>query len=146
MGYDKNKYQHYREDKAKQKETVALNMRRLVECMKTTEIKEVHYDGQHKHMWDILPMDLQQMLVDMSSTSRQFNQSRLLNKMFDGDLTVGSIVTAVDAMKRTLKGIAGLEKIIRDAEGKGYEFASDKCLDVIDNYWRIVKVPEDKNV
>ena len=127
--YNAELYQAQKEKRNRKKEETVV---------KAIRLKNILVD---KEVWSSLPVDLQQFITEMCYTSRQFNQSRLLHKMF-GQIKINNSVDVLTAMHRTLKGLDGIEKIIREAEEKGFTFSIQKNQNPLNTLYTILTIPE----
>ena len=93
--------------------------------------------------WNDIPLLCQKFLEDMSTLSRQFIQSRTAVLLFV-TLKSGSSVTLKDAITKTGKGLAAINKIMTDLQSRGYKinYIEDE-QDKMNSRFVIESCPED---
>lgn len=95
------------------------------------------------NIWNDIPLSCQKFLEDMSILSRQFIQSRTAALLFV-TLKSGSSVTLKDAITKTGKGLAAINKIMTDLRNRDYKinFIEDE-QDIMNSRFVIESCPED---
>lgn len=94
-------------------------------------------------IWNDIPLSCQKFLEDMSVLSRQFIQSRTAVLLFV-TLKSGSSVTLKNAITKTGKGLAAINKIMADLRSRGYKinFIEDE-QNMMNSRFVIESCPED---
>ena len=129
--YNANTYQKQKEQRARKKQEHAYAAKVLKQYLIDLNI------------WNDIPLLCQKFLEDMSTLSRQFIQSRTAVLLFV-TLKPGSSVTLKNAITKTGKGLAAINKIMADLRNRGYKinFIEDE-QDIMNSHFVIESCPED---